>query len=950
MTDFCYAPGLSAQEVEGILGSLSLHEAEDVPVLAILPPVQQAGEIRVLFASRSMLSLLGVVDLEALSARLFKGGDPGARRLVELSTSLAQDGGPRLERLRFFMGPAAQTFTFLCRKVTRPTGSGRLSPIFVATALGVRTPLLRAAPSPALPISAPQAPEPVVVAAPRILTIDEVREVLKPRFGSARTVRFLWRTDAAGKITEITPPLAEVVGAAAADLLGRDFGDVVKYLELDADGRLAQAFAKRETWSGVEVLWPIVGAAVAVPVGLGGLPAFDRDGGFDGYRGFGVIQLEKLVAAEPRQFGAATLTAAVLAAAPPVPTLTANVVQLRPLTLVPKPVIEPPVAKAPLPAPESQVDNAKTDRALSFDEQKAFEEIAVTLKADEAIVPVVQESAKEPAKEQEPSKDREPAKDVPAPAESAPAFVLNELPEVAPEPTPAPLDAHAEPPAGAGDARAAWLAQNGLGANAIAILDRLGQGLLVSRDDVPIYVNRTMLDLLGYADEDAFHASGGMANMFEQVPAIGGEPVSVRTAAGEIIGVQVRLQSVEWDHLPATLLTLRRDEEREARAKLEASLRKRDNDVRELNAILDTATDGLAIVDIQGRILALNRSGEALFGCDHGEVVGQPLFMLLAPESEAKAKDYFDGLKANGVASLLNDGREVIGRPRRGGAIPIFMTLGRVGSGREDQPEQKFCALLRDMTHWKKVEQDLQDARKEAERASALKSDFLAKVSHEIRTPLNAIMGFAEVIVEERFGPIGNERYRDYLKDIHSSGVHVMSLVNDLLDLSKIEAGKMELAIASVDANRIISECVSIMQPQANRERVIMRLALAPHLPQVMADERSLRQIILNLLSNAVKFNEPGGQVIISSALTDAGHAVIRIRDTGIGMSEQDIETALEPFRQLATSRPTTGTGLGLPLTKALVEANRAFFTIKSKKNEGTLVEVAFPQTRVVAA
>jgi signal transduction histidine kinase len=254
------------------------------------------------------------------------------------------------------------------------------------------------------------------------------------------------------------------------------------------------------------------------------------------------------------------------------------------------------------------------------------------------------------------------------------------------------------------------------------------------------------------------------------------------------------------------------------------------------------------------------------------------------------------------------------------------------------------------MTHWKKVEQELDEARKEAERASALKSDFLAKISHEIRTPLNAIIGFAEVIMDESFGPIGNERYKDYLKDIHTSGTHVMSLVNDLLDLSKIEAGKMDLDFVSVDVNRIVSECVSIMQPQASRERVIMRLSLAQRLPHVVADERSLRQIVLNLLSNAVKFNEPGGQVIVATALTDSGQAVIRIRDTGIGMSDQDITTALEPFRQLATSRPSTGTGLGLPLTKALVEANRAFFSLKSKKREGTLAEVVFPPARVLAA
>jgi signal transduction histidine kinase len=204
-------------------------------------------------------------------------------------------------------------------------------------------------------------------------------------------------------------------------------------------------------------------------------------------------------------------------------------------------------------------------------------------------------------------------------------------------------------------------------------------------------------------------------------------------------------------------------------------------------------------------------------------------------------------------------------------------------------------------------------------------------------------------MMEEQLGPLGNERYRDYLKDIHSSGGHVMSLVNDLLDLSKIEAGRLDLSFSSVDANRIISECVSIMQPQAQRERVILRLSLAAKLPNLVADERSLRQIVLNILSNAVKFNQPGGQVIVSTALTETGDAVLRVRDTGIGMSEREVETALEPFRQIQTSRQTTGTGLGLPLTKAMVEANRAAFVIRSRKGEGTLVEVSFPATRVLA-
>ncbi|MGH6812078.1 MAG: PAS domain-containing sensor histidine kinase [Methylocella sp.] len=388
-----------------------------------------------------------------------------------------------------------------------------------------------------------------------------------------------------------------------------------------------------------------------------------------------------------------------------------------------------------------------------------------------------------------------------------------------------------------------------------------------------------------------------------------------------------------------------------SRESLEKELARQKAEFRELSAILDTAMDGIAVLDSQGLILSLNRSGEALFGFDQNEAAGEHFTGLIAPESRGLANAYFEGLKSRGAASLLNRGREVIGLARQGGTIPVFMTLGRIGAppGATELREARFCALLRDLTHWKKVERELEEARKDAERASALKSDFLARISHEIRTPLNAILGFAEVMMDERFGSIGNQRYKDYLGDIHASGTLVMSLVNDLLDLSKIEAGKMDFAFASIDANRIVSECVSIMQPQASRERVALRLSLSPALPDILADERSLRQIVLNLLSNAVKFNQPGGHVIVATALADAGSAVIRIRDTGVGMSETGIGAAFEPFRRLSTAGPSSGTGLGLPLTKALAEANHASLTIKSKEHEGTLVEVVFPPARLLA-
>ncbi len=290
--------------------------------------------------------------------------------------------------------------------------------------------------------------------------------------------------------------------------------------------------------------------------------------------------------------------------------------------------------------------------------------------------------------------------------------------------------------------------------------------------------------------------------------------------------------------------------------------------------------------------------------------------------------------------------RVVTGRTRLGGAIPLNLIFGSLGPASNG----KYCAVFSNRSAEpaeRRAEAggqpDAIEEARQAQRDSQAKSEFLAKVSHEIRTPLNAILGFTEVIMDERFGPIGNARYKEYLTDIHASGAHVMSLVNDLLDLSKIEAGRLQLHFAAVDANRVVTECVAMIQPQANREKVITRLALATRLPAILADERSLRQIVINLLANAVRYNDKGGQVIISTALSDSGHAVLRVKDTGIGMSESELDKAMEPFGQVAPDHAAGGTGLGLPLTKALADANHAGFTIRSRKNEGTLVEVTFP-------
>ena len=368
--------------------------------------------------------------------------------------------------------------------------------------------------------------------------------------------------------------------------------------------------------------------------------------------------------------------------------------------------------------------------------------------------------------------------------------------------------------------------------------------------------------------------------------------------------------------------------------------------LREMTAILDTATDGVLVLDSAGVVESVNASAEALFGLDASEMLGRQFADLLTEDSGKSALDYLSGLRDSGVASLLNEGREVAARAGTG-SIPIFMTMGRISS----EEGGRFCAVLRDITHWKRTEAELMAAKRAAEEASGQKSEFLARVSHEIRTPLNAIIGFAEVMIEERFGPVENERYREYLRDIRTSGEHVVSLVNDLLDISKIEAGKLDLHFAAVPLNEVVRESIGLMQPQASRAHVVLRSSLSGDVPAIVADERTLRQIVLNILSNAVKFTGPGGQVIASTSLAETGEALIRVRDTGDGMSEDELARALEPFRQLATATMShpSGTGLGLPLTKALVEANRASLSIKSARGEGTVVTVTFPPTRVLS-
>lgn len=517
------------------------------------------------------------------------------------------------------------------------------------------------------------------------------------------------------------------------------------------------------------------------------------------------------------------------------------------------------------------------------------------------------------------------------------------------EPASASVQIEPEPSAHSGTV------QKGSGTEKAALLesliDRLPIGLLISRGSVPILMNRTLLQATGYDNVDNFYRDGGLERLFS-----GRDPerasllrddhaIPLKLRDGSISASSVHIQTINWDGLPATMMTFQPLSEPVGSTQMPPANDHDKHSARELSAILDTATDGVVVIDANGLILSVNRSAEALFGDDQIALIGEKFTVLLAPEYHSNAWDYLDSLKEGGISTILNDGREMVGLERHGGRIPLFITIGRIG----DESLGKYCIVLRDVTPWKQVETRLDEARHQAEASSAQKSDFIARISHELRTPLSSIIGFTEIMMQGRFGPIDNERYQSYLRDIHTSGSHITSLVNDLLDLSKIEAGHSDLAFVEVDVNELLARTIGLLQPDAARGKVVMRSSLSSTLPKVIADERSLTQIFLNLLSNAVKFTNPGGQVIVSTELNTERRVVIRIRDTGIGMTEQDIATALEPFRQITTAGRSGGTGLGLTLTKALVTANRAALAISSEKDAGTLVEVTFPTAKSMA-
>jgi signal transduction histidine kinase len=358
-----------------------------------------------------------------------------------------------------------------------------------------------------------------------------------------------------------------------------------------------------------------------------------------------------------------------------------------------------------------------------------------------------------------------------------------------------------------------------------------------------------------------------------------------------------------------------------------------------LQNTLDNIGEGLSVFDARGRLAARNSRFCELLTLPPDMPVGTPLSDILM--RQAVRGDFGDvDPTAETALRLEQFYREVPTVKER--VTPAGHTLQ---IRRSAMPDGAVLSIYSDVTEIRAAERKLLQARSQAEAANHSKSEFLANMSHELRTPLNAIIGFTEIISQELFGPIGNEKYLEYIKDVHSSSLHLLSIINDVLDMSKIEAGKLELAKQAVTLQEVIGDVTRIVRERASSRciELVSRSAAEPVV--IWADERAMKQIFLNLLSNAIKFSKEGERIDIRIDAEAAGSAAIEVEDHGIGMDQEEQERALLPFGQAkpATTRNYGGTGLGLPITKGLVEAQGGTLSIRSRPGEGTIVRVVLP-------
>ncbi|MEI7610512.1 MAG: ATP-binding protein, partial [Rhodospirillaceae bacterium] len=405
----------------------------------------------------------------------------------------------------------------------------------------------------------------------------------------------------------------------------------------------------------------------------------------------------------------------------------------------------------------------------------------------------------------------------------------------------------------------------------------------------------------------------------------------MRTYSGDILTVLVSCESIEIGGRSYLLSMIRDITDRK---RMEARMRQA---LEEQKLIFEHSTIGITFMRDR-RFLRVNAMCAEIFGYSVAELTGSNSRMLYLSERA------FQELAWKGYA-IMSEGRTYRGEHqmvRKDGQRIWCSLIGRAVSPAD--PARGVIWIVEDITERRRANEELRSAKAAAEHASVMKSRFLATMSHELRTPLTSILGFSEIIRDQLFGPVGVADYADYAGDICASGRHLLELINDVLDLSKIEAGKFELDIVPFDPHYLVATCVRQARGRAAGRDLQLSLEVTPSLTLMWADERAVRQVMLNLLSNAVKFTADGGSVTVRVA-EDGEQVRIEVADTGIGIAADKIERVLEPFEQADNryNRSAGGTGLGLALVNALVKLHGGSVCIESAVNVGTTVTVSLP-------
>ena len=438
----------------------------------------------------------------------------------------------------------------------------------------------------------------------------------------------------------------------------------------------------------------------------------------------------------------------------------------------------------------------------------------------------------------------------------------------------------------------------------------------------------------------------------------GGFDVSFRshgTGPQNLIWIDARGQAFESDRQGgySRIIGVALDvtDERIAQARAQAA----ENRLRDA---IESVPEAFALWDRAGRLLMCNRNFRTFFNLEARVLKPGAArdtitrFLQLAVKREYAAVDGARGVRE----AELNDGRWVQITDRRTSDGGMVMTAADITTIKtqeearrrnEEQLQGAIVSLERSQEEFAELARKYASEKVRAESANRAKSEFLANMSHELRTPLNAINGFSEIMVTEMFGPLGDRRYKEYVGDIHSSGQHLLALINDILDMSKIEAGKMNLKFAPVPLIEVAEDAVRLVRNRAEGAGLTLDIDFPP-LPDVEADYRAIKQVLLNLLSNAVKFTPRGGRIsVVAEKRSDAlGHRVrIEVRDTGIGISREDLSRLARPFEQVESQHSKTrqGTGLGLALTKSLVELHGGVMELDSLPGEGTTAAFTLP-------